>query len=58
MYYCPSQTPYWHLSRIVVTHDCVVPAKHEANVSMHMEDDGIPLPPGDWAIELQGLGPA
>ena len=22
-----------------------------------MEDDGIPLPPGDWAIEPQGLGP-
>jgi len=22
-----------------------------------MEDDGIPLPPCDWAIEPQGLGP-
>ena len=22
-----------------------------------MEDDGIPLPPGDWAIEPQSLGP-
>ena len=42
---------------IVVTHDCVIPAKHEANVSVHMEDEGIPLPPSGWAIELQGLGP-
>jgi len=42
---------------IVVARDCVVPAKHEANVPMRMEDDGIPLPPGDWAIEPQALGP-
>ena len=43
--------------RIVVASDCIVPAKHEANVPMRMEDDGIPLPPCDWAIEPQGLGP-
>ena len=30
--------------------DCVIPAKHE-------EDDGVPIPPCDWAIEPQGLGP-
>jgi len=43
--------------RIVVAHDCVVPAKHEANVTVRMEDDGIPFPTGDWAVEPQGLGP-
>ena len=43
--------------RIVVTHDCVTQAKHEANVSLRMEDEGVPLPPSDWAIEPQGLGP-
>jgi len=43
--------------RIVVAHDCVIPAKHEANVTVCMEDDGIPLSPGDWAMEPQGLGP-
>jgi len=43
--------------RIVVTHDCVIPAKHEANVSVRMEDEGVPIRPSDWAIELQGLGP-
>jgi len=42
--------------RIVVTQDCTIPAKHEANVPIRMEDDGIPLPLGDWAIEPQGLG--
>ena len=42
---------------IVIAHDCVVPDKRKANVPMHMEDDGITLPPGDWAIEQQGLGP-
>jgi len=41
---------------IVVTHDCVIPAKHEANVSMRMEDQGVPLLPSNWAIEPQGLG--
>jgi len=40
-----------------VTQDCTIPAKHEANVPIRMEDDGIPLPLGDWAIEPQGLGP-
>jgi len=35
----------------------VIPAKHEAKVTVRMEDDGIPLPPGDWAVEPQGLGP-
>jgi len=43
--------------RVVVTHDCVIPTKHTANVSVHMEDEGIPLPPSDWAIEPQGLRP-
>jgi len=43
--------------RIVVAIDCIVPAKHEANVLVRMEDDGLPHPPYDWAIEPQGLGP-
>ena len=43
--------------RVVVATDCIVPAKHEANVPVRMEDDGLPLPPYDWAIEPQGLGP-
>ena len=43
--------------RIVVTQNCTIPARHEANVPVRMEDDGIPLPPGDWAIEPQSLGP-
>jgi len=43
--------------RVVVAADCIVPAKHEANVPVRMEDDGLPLPPCDWAIEPQGLGP-
>jgi len=42
---------------VVVATDCIVPAKHEANVLVQMDDDGIPLPPCDWAIEPQGLGP-
>jgi len=46
-----------HRSRIVVAHDCVVPAKHETNITVRMEDDGITFPPGDWAVEPQGLGP-
>jgi len=47
----------WGSNHIVVAQDCVVPAKHEASVPIRMEDDGIPLPLGDWAIEPQGLGP-
>jgi len=43
--------------RVVVASDCIVPTKHEANVLVHMEDDGLTLPPYDWAIEPQGLGP-
>jgi len=43
--------------RIVVAHDCVIPTKHEATVTIRMEDDGIPLPPSDWAVEPQNLGP-
>jgi len=43
--------------RIVVAHDCVIPAKHQANVTVRMEDDGIPLPLSDWDVEPQGLGP-
>ena len=43
--------------RIVVAHDCMVPTKHEANITVHMEDDGISVPPGDWAVEPQELGP-
>ena len=35
--------------RIVVAHDCVVPAKHEANITVHMEDDGIP------SLQVTGL---
>jgi len=40
-----------------VASDCTIPAKHEANVLVRMEDDGLTLPPYDWAIEPQGLGP-
>jgi len=40
-----------------VASDCTIPAKHEANVLVHMEDDGLTLPPYDWAIEPQGLEP-
>jgi len=43
--------------RVVVASDCIVPTKHEANVLVRMEDDGLTLPPYDWAIEPQGLGP-
>ena len=43
--------------RIIVTHDSVIPTKHEANVSVCMVDEGVPLPPCDWAIEPQDLGP-
>ena len=43
--------------RVVVIDDCVMPAKHEANVTTRMEDDGLTLPPGDWAVEPQGLRP-
>ena len=42
---------------VIVTHDCVIPAKHEANVSVWMVDEGIPLPPCDWAVKRHGLGP-
>jgi len=42
---------------IVVAHDCVMPARHKANVTVCMKDDGIPLPLSDWAVEPQGLGP-
>jgi len=31
--------------RVVVASDCIVPAKHEANVLVRMEDDGLTLPP-------------
>ena len=44
--------------RVIVAADCIVPAKHEANVPVRMEDDGLSLPPCDWAIEPQGLGPS
>jgi len=30
--------------RVVVAHDCMVPAKHEANITVRMEDNGITLP--------------
>jgi len=33
--------------RVVVASDCIIPAKHEANVLVHMEDDGLTLPPYD-----------
>jgi len=42
---------------VVMASDCIVPAKHETNVLVHMEDDGLTLPPYDWAIEPQGLSP-
>ena len=40
-----------------MTHGCVIPAKHEANVTVRMEDEDVPLPSSDWGIEPQGLGP-
>jgi len=40
-----------------VASDCVIPAKHEANIPVYLEDDGVPIPLCDWAIEPQGLGP-
>jgi len=43
--------------RVIVASDCTIPAKHEANIPVHFEDDGILIPPCDWAIEPQGLGP-
>ena len=43
--------------RVIVANDCVIPANHEANIPVYLEDDGIPIPPCDWAIEPQGLGP-
>ena len=42
---------------MVVAQNCTIPARHEANIPVRMEDDGFPLPPGDWAIEPQSLGP-
>ena len=39
--------------RMLVASDCVVPAKHEVNVPMRMEDDGLPLPSYDWAMNLR-----
>jgi len=43
--------------RVVVAHDCVVPAKHEANITVRMEDNGIIFPPSDWAVEPQDIWP-
>ena len=43
--------------RIVVAQDCVVPARHEANIAVRMEADNIHLPPSDWVVEPKGLGP-
>ena len=43
--------------RVMVASGCVIPAKHEANIPVYSEDDGVPIPPCDWAIEPQGLGP-
>jgi len=42
--------------RVMVANDCVILAKHEANIPVYLEDDGVPIPPCDWAIEPQGLG--
>jgi len=41
--------------RVVVAADCIVPTKHEANVPVRMEDDGLPIPLCYWAIEPQVL---
>jgi len=43
--------------RIVVSEDCVVPAKHEANILVKVMDDGIPYPWSDWAIRPCQLEP-
>jgi len=41
--------------RILVSEDCTIPAKHEANVPVKKQDDGNPHPPSDWAIEPRRL---
>ena len=41
----------------MVASDCMILAKHEANIPVYLEDDGVPIPPCDWAIEPQGLSP-
>ena len=28
--------------RVIVASNCIIPAKHEANIPMRLEDDGIP----------------
>jgi len=37
--------------RVIVLEDCVVSARHEANIPVRMSDVGIPHPSDDWAIE-------
>ena len=42
---------------ILVSEDCVVPPKHEANVLVNMLDDGILHPSSDWVIKPRRLEP-
>jgi len=42
---------------ILVSEDCVVPPKHEANILVKMLDDGIPHLTSNWAIEPHRLEP-
>jgi len=41
--------------RVMVTEDCVTPARHEANVPVKMSDTDIPHPVDEWVIETKQL---
>jgi len=42
---------------ILVSEDCVVRMKREANVPVKVLDDGVPHPSSDWAIKPCNLEP-
>jgi len=39
----------------MVSEDCIVPARHEANVPVKMSEKDIPHPTGNWVIETKQL---
>jgi len=41
--------------RIMASKDCAIPTLHEAKVSVKIQDDELPHPPGDWTSEPQRL---
>ena len=41
--------------QITVSEDCVVPARHEANILVEMVDKGVLHPVDDWVIETKQL---